>query len=68
MHKLLQSKRQQVETARFDDLPELQTTISLGVGAIDGIEPFHMLFRRVDIALYQAKAQGRNRVITAELE
>ena len=58
--------RVQVEAAHFDDLPELQVTISLGVGAINGVEPFHMLFRRVDIALYQAKAQGRNRVITAE--
>jgi diguanylate cyclase (GGDEF)-like protein len=60
--------RMQVESARFEDLPDLQATISLGVGAIDGIEPFHMLFRRVDVALYQAKAQGRNRVITAEDE
>lgn len=58
--------RVQVGSARFDDLPDLQVTISLGVGAIDGIEPFHMLFRRVDVALYQAKALGRNRVITAE--
>lgn len=58
--------RVQVAAARFDELPDLQVTISLGVGAIDGIEPFHMLFRRVDVALYQAKAQGRNRVITAE--
>lgn len=58
--------RVQVASARFDDLPDLQLSISLGVGAIDGIEPFHMLFRRVDIALYQAKAKGRNRVITAE--
>jgi diguanylate cyclase (GGDEF)-like protein len=57
-----------VELTRFDDRPELSVTISLGVGAIDeGIEPFHMLFRRVDLALYQAKAQGRNRVIAAEL-
>jgi diguanylate cyclase (GGDEF)-like protein len=59
--------RVQVENARFDDLPNLKVTISLGLGAIDGVEPFHMLFRRVDVALYQAKAQGRNRVILAEL-
>ena len=58
--------RVQIETAHFEDMPDLRATISLGVGAIDGIEPFHMLFRRVDVALYQAKAQGRNRVITAE--
>jgi len=58
--------RVQVEAAHFDDLPDAEITISLGVGAIDGVEPFHMLFRRVDVALYQAKAQGRNRVITAQ--
>lgn len=58
--------RAQVEHARFEDLPDLNVTISLGVGAIDDVEPFHMLFRRVDVALYQAKAQGRNRVIVAE--
>lgn len=58
--------RVQVASVCFDDLPDLQVTISLGVGAIDGVEPFHMLFRRVDVALYQAKAQGRNRVIMAE--
>lgn len=55
-----------VESIRFTEFSELRVTISLGVGAIDGIEPFHMLFRRVDAALYQAKAQGRNRVIMAE--
>ncbi len=65
-HAIAEELRVQVASASFDDLPDLQVTISLGVGAIDGIEPFHMLFRRVDVALYQAKAQGRNRVITAE--
>lgn len=59
--------RVQVAATHFDDLPDLQATISLGVGAIDGAEPFHILFRRVDVALYQAKAQGRNRVVTAEV-
>lgn len=63
---LAERLRQAVAAARFEDLPDLQVTISLGVGAIDGVEPFHMLFRRVDVALYQAKAQGRNRTITAE--
>jgi diguanylate cyclase (GGDEF)-like protein len=65
-HALAEQLRLAVAAARFEDLPDLWVTISLGVGAIDGIEPFHMLFRRVDVALYQAKAQGRNRTITAE--
>lgn len=57
--------RSLVATSRYETLPSLQVTISAGVGAIEGAEPFHMLFRRVDVALYQAKAQGRNRVIMA---
>jgi diguanylate cyclase (GGDEF)-like protein len=65
-HAIAEELRVQVENARFDELPDLRVTISLGVGAIDGVEAFHMMFRRVDVALYQAKAQGRNRVITAE--
>lgn len=35
-------------------------TISLGVGATSGEVPFHQLFRHVDLALYRAKASGRN--------
>jgi diguanylate cyclase (GGDEF)-like protein len=58
--------RSLVALAHYDDLPELQVTISLGVGAIEGDELFHMLFRRVDLALYQAKAQGRNRTVVAQ--
>lgn len=65
-HQLAETLRVQVERAYFEEQPDLKVTISLGVGAIDDVEPFHMLFRRVDVALYQAKAQGRNRVISAE--
>lgn len=60
--------RSLVAATTFGDMPELQVTISLGVGAISGMELFHMLFRRVDVALYQAKAQGRNRVVIAQGE
>jgi diguanylate cyclase (GGDEF)-like protein len=63
--KVAENLRLLVERAHFEMLPDLQVTISLGVGAIEGIEPFHMLFRRVDIALYQAKVAGRNRVMRA---
>lgn len=62
---LAEELRGVVANVVFENLPELHVTISLGVGAINGHEPFHMLFRRVDVALYQAKAQGRNRVVMA---
>ncbi len=56
-----------IATANFDQFPELHVTISLGVGTSDGKIPFHQLFRSVDIALYEAKAQGRNRAIKASV-
>ena len=42
-------------------------TISLGVGATSGLLPFHQLFRHVDLALYRAKASGRNCSKMAEI-
>ncbi|HSC67203.1 MAG TPA: GGDEF domain-containing protein [Cellvibrio sp.] len=56
-----------VAAANFNQFPELRVTISLGVGASDGKISFHRLFRRVDVALYEAKAQGRNRTIKASV-
>ena len=44
----------------------LRITISVGVAcATDPQEPTETLMRRADQALYRAKAQGRNRVVTA---
>lgn len=57
--------RSLVATHRFEAFPDLQVTISIGVGEHSGEQPFHMLFRRVDVALYQAKAMGRNRTVVA---
>lgn len=54
-----------VATTNFEQFPDLHITISLGVGSSSGEIPFHQLFRSVDLALYQAKAQGRNRTIRA---
>lgn len=39
-------------------------TASFGVAQWDGLEPFDRLYKRLDIAMYAAKEQGRNRVVT----
>jgi diguanylate cyclase (GGDEF)-like protein len=64
---IAEKMRALIATANFDQFPALHVTISLGVGSSDGKIPFHQLFRSVDIALYQAKAQGRNRAIKASV-
>ncbi|WP_323814428.1 GGDEF domain-containing protein [Cellvibrio sp. NN19] len=64
---IAEEMRALIATTSFEQFPELQVSISSGVGSSEGKIPFHQLFRRVDIALYQAKAQGRNRVIRASV-
>jgi len=39
-------------------------TASFGVAQWDGLETFERLYKRLDRALYTAKEQGRNRVVT----
>lgn len=63
---LAEEMRALVATTHFSVYPDLHITISLGVGASDGDVPFQQLFRNVDLALYQAKAQGRNRTVITE--
>lgn len=41
-----------------------QLTVSIGVSQFAGDESIESLFRRVDSALYQAKSQGRNKVVS----
>jgi diguanylate cyclase (GGDEF)-like protein len=64
-HAIADKLRTIVEQTVFEDIPDLHVTISLGVGEIQDRESFHLLFGRVDRALYDAKAQGRNRVMVA---
>jgi diguanylate cyclase (GGDEF)-like protein len=47
--------------------PGLSVSFSAGVCQHDGISPLHATLERADQALYQAKAQGRHRVVAATL-
>lgn len=59
--------RSKIACTRFEDFPQLVVTVSIGVGSHQCKDAFHHLFRRVDVALYQAKAQGRNRTVVAAI-
>lgn len=65
---LAEKLRNLIATHKFEKYPYLQVTASIGIGGHRCEDSFHVLFRRVDIALYQAKAQGRNRTVVAQDE
>ena len=46
----------------------VQLTCSFGVSGWSEGETVESLFKRADIALYEAKAGGRNRVVSAAVE
>ncbi len=54
--------RKQVAALRFDDLPELRCTISIGIAEFAPGEDLDGLLKRADEALYVAKQQGRDQV------
>jgi diguanylate cyclase (GGDEF)-like protein len=55
--------RKRVEHIQEASLPHL--TISLGVAELDTHETLEQLLHRIDLALYEAKSNGRNCVCTA---
>ena len=58
--------RNAMETHVFEkDATPLKVTISLGVAYVKPGEAFDAALKRADEALYQAKKQGRNRVVIA---
>jgi diguanylate cyclase (GGDEF)-like protein len=58
--------RERVAQLRFEpDLPGLQVTVSAGLAEHHAGESVAQTLARADQALYEAKAQGRNRVVVA---
>ena len=58
--------RSKVATAKAGDEPDIiSLTVSLGVVAAQGEKDLQALINRADKALYQAKADGRNRTVVA---
>jgi diguanylate cyclase (GGDEF)-like protein len=53
--------RSSVEAHRFDDLPNI--TVSIGCGNYQPDETASNFIHRVDLALYEAKRNGKNRVV-----
>lgn len=61
--KVAESLRETVQDMRLREVPPL--TVSIGVAQHVADEDSETLFKRVDIALYRAKAAGRNKVLPA---
>ncbi|MCE7624146.1 GGDEF domain-containing protein [Vibrio fluvialis] len=59
--KLAESLCSQMELLQVDNLPAF--TISIGVTSYHDMDSEASIFRRADMALYRAKAQGRNQVV-----
>ncbi|MCG6212752.1 diguanylate cyclase, partial [Vibrio furnissii] len=63
---LAETLRAQMEALQLDGLPAF--TISLGVTCYQPMDNETAIFRRADMALYRAKAQGRNCVVQQLVE
>ena len=64
--KIAERIRQAVSAASFAQYPELTVTISMGVAQVDyqHSDPFNVAFSQADGLLYEAKKEGRNRVVS----
>ena len=51
---------------RFPEYQSLNVTCSFGVAEWEPADTFDRLLRRADVAMYQAKTTGRDRVIGAD--
>lgn len=59
------AERIRQQLAQVDGLPAEGVTVSIGVATLDAEESAASLQHRADQALYMAKSQGRNRVVSA---
>lgn len=55
-----------MERPHFGNLPHGIVTASLGLASFVGARDADAVFRSADVALYQAKNEGRNRIVSAE--
>lgn len=60
--------RAAVAAMRFQDVPDLKASVSIGVAAMPTPAVAAEWFRRADLALYDAKRHGRNRVAGGRAE
>src|SRR5690606_25323851 len=62
----LERLRKYFADCTYSNVPKLKVTFSCGISQIDPGEPIAQMLERVDRALYQAKAAGRNQCVIAE--
>ena len=53
---------------RLEDGRVIDITVSIGMALHEGPPDYWQVIRRADAALYQAKSEGRNRVVVASME
>jgi len=56
--------RKSIEQLSFNNLPDIQVTVSAGISSFEEERSFDEIINRADKALYDAKEHGRNKVVT----